>query len=82
MCITVVFIRYVSKLYFQKLKAQIKTSLEKKLVPDSEQVVCIISITVTIIINIPGCVTSLPSLSLCCSTYMVEDNLAHVTGLL
>ena len=79
MCITVVFIRYVSKLYFQKLKAQIKTSLEKKkIVPDPEQVVCIISITVIIIINIPGCVTSLPS----CSTCMVEDNLAHITGLL
>lgn len=27
MCITVVFICYVSKLYFQKLKAQIQTSL-------------------------------------------------------
>ena len=46
--------------------------------PDPEQVVCIISITVIIIINIPGCVTSLPS----CSTCMVEDNLAHITGLL
>ena len=82
MCISVVFICYVSKLYFQKLKAQIKTSLGKKKVPNPEQAVCIISITVIIIITIPGCMTSLPSLSPCCSTCMVEDNLAHVAGLL
>lgn len=30
MCITVVFICYVSKLYFQKLKAQIQTKMSLK----------------------------------------------------